>query len=82
MGLLLTFISHNGHRLVHKQFVWLIKLILQKDYITDVKTVSKAEKRRCVRVCLSQDYWRTHLFIVVTYGGIYDVVFTYELSLQ
>ena len=43
MGLSLTFISHNGHRLVHKQFVWLIKLILQKDYIIDVKTVSKAE---------------------------------------
>ena len=80
MGLSLTFISHNGHRLVHKQFVWLIKLILQKDYIIDVKTVSKAEKRRCV--CLSPDNWRTHLFIVVTYGGICDVVFTFELSLQ
>ena len=80
MGLSLTFISHNGHRLVHKQFVWLIKLILQKDYIIDVKTASKAEKRRCV--CLSPDYWRTHLFIVVTYGGICDVVFTFELSLQ
>ena len=80
MGLSLTFISHNGHRLVHKQFVWLIKLILQKDYIIDVKTVSKAEKRRCV--CLSPDYWRTHLFIVGTYGGICDVVFTFELSLQ
>lgn len=80
MGLSLIFISHNGHRLVHKQFVWLIKLILQKDYIIDVKTVSKAEKRRCV--CLSPDYWRTHLFIVVTYGGICDVVFTFELSLQ
>lgn len=63
-----------------KQFFWLIKLILQKDYIIDVKTVSKAEKRRCV--CLSPDYWRTHLFIVVTYGGICDVVFTFELSLQ
>ena len=80
MGLSLTFISHSGYRLVHKQFVWLIKLILQKDYIIDVKTVSKAEKRRCV--CLSPDYWRTHLFIVVTYGGICDVVFTFELSLQ